>query len=332
MIIAYININNTLNKIELEPGSIIPEGCVWLDLLEPTIEEEKFIEKSLNIDAPTREEMNKFEVMSPFYKEGDAYYMTVTALHKAESEYPDATAITFIITPNYLVTLRYHRPRPFNNFAARAMRQPEICSSPEIVLEGLIDSLIDRIADALEKSGNELDSILKSIFEKKVVKGNNQIKDNSKFYYNNVIKKVGRTGNVISKNRESLLSINRMLIFYSQIDTLKNPSRKETRAKFKTITREVISLTEYANFLSQRISFLLDATLGMLSVEQNSIIKVFTVAAAVFMPPTLIASIYGMNFHIMPELDWTYGYPIAILFIIISAIAPYYYFKKKGWL
>ncbi len=332
MIIAYTNISNTLNKVELEPGNQIPMGTIWLDLLEPTLEEERFIEKTLNIDAPTREEMNKIEVMSPFYKEGDSYYMTVTVLHKPNSEYPDATAITFILTPLYLVTLRFSRPRPFNNFAARAMRTPEICSSPEIALEGIIDSLMNRIADALETSGNDLDAILKNVFEKKVGKGSASIKDNSGFHFNNMIKSIGRTGNVISKNRESLLSINRMLIFYSQIDTLKYVSRKESRSKFRTITREVISLTEYANFLSQRVSFLLDATLGMLSVEQNSIIKVFTVAAAAFMPPTLVASIYGMNFKNMPELDWAFGYPMAILMIIISALAPYYYFKRKGWL
>jgi magnesium transporter len=111
------------------------------------------------------------------------------------------------------------------------------------------------------------------------------------------------------------------------MDNGKYMQKKEQRNKFKNLFREVHSLNEYVNFLSQRNSFLLDATLGMISVEQNKIIKVFTVAAAVFMPPTLIASIYGMNFAKMPELSWDLGYPMAIVMMLISAILPYLYFR-----
>ena len=123
-----------------------------------------------------------------------------------------------------------------------------------------------------------------------------------------------------------------MTIYFSQIDNARYMNKKDSRLRIKHISRQISSLSEYANFLSQRSSFLLDATLGMISVEQNIIIKVFTVAAAVFMPPTLIASIYGMNFDSMPELHLRFGYPMMLLLIIISAILPYLYFKKKGWL
>jgi magnesium transporter len=330
MIIAYINIAGVVERREILPSDPIPSGVVWVDLIEPTAEEEKFIEKALDIDTPTREEMDKFEVMSPFYREGNAYYMTITVLNKPDADYPDGVPITIILTSNLLITLRYDRPRSFNSFASRIMRSPELAVSAETIFEGLIDTLINRIADALEATGNELDSLLKNVFEKPADKKRSSKRiHNSTDYYNDIIKKVGRAGNLISKNRESLQSISRMLIFYSQSEHF---VKREYRNRFRLISREVIGLTEYANFLSTRNAFMLDATLGMLSVEQNSIIKVFTVAAAVFMPPTLVASIYGMNFKVMPELEWVWGYPFAIIMIIVSALVPYYIFKRKGWL
>jgi magnesium transporter len=344
MIIAYkISDGNVIEKIEMSADDTIPKGVVWLDLVEPSIEEEKMIERALKIDAPTREEMDKIEVMSPFYKEGDSYYMTITAINKAEKDYPEGTAIIFILHPKYLVTLRYARPRSFSSFSTRALRNASLCLTPDLAFEGLIESIVNNLADVLEKAGNNLDTLLIDVFEKPSSASKNiknkkkRASDEEEFdyganYYDNIIKRVGRMGNLISKTRESLVSINRMLIFFSQIDEGKYLSKKEHRLRFRNLSREIHSLTEYANFLSQRNSFLLDATLGMLNVEQNMIIKVFTVAAAVFFPPTLIASVYGMNFKDIPELSWSFGYPLSILIMVLSAVLPYYYFKKKGWL
>lgn len=344
MIIAYVlSAKKTLKKVEVNLGKPLPKGIVWVDLLDPSIEEEKFLEKALKIDAPTREEMDKIEVLSPFYKERDSYYMTVTALHKTDKDYPECTALIFILNPRCLVTLRYSRFKAFNYFSNRALRNPEMCETPDAALEGLLESMVHSIADTLEKTGNENDQLLVDVFEKpsemnerKKVKKSDSDDQEKEYqpgqYYTNIIKRVGRTGNLISKVRESLVSLHRMLIFFGQIDESKYLSKKEHRVRFRNLTREIHSLTEYANFLAQRNSFLLDATLGMINVEQNMIIKVFTVAAAAFLPPTLIASIYGMNFRHMPELDWPFGYPLALILIVLSAILPYYYFKRKGWL
>ena len=346
MIIAYtLSQESGLERVEMEAGGIVPKNTVWIDLLEPSLEEEKTVEKALKIDAPTREEMDKIEVMSPFYKEGDTYYMTITALNKADKQYPEGTAIIFILNKKCLVTLRYARPKAFSYFTGRAMRNPALCNSPEIILEGLIESMVHSVADVLEKTGNEIDQLLIDVFEKPKEFENEIIKSNKTWkqhipdkentasnYYTNIIKRVGKTGNLISKIRESLVSINRMLLFFGQIEDIKSASKKDHKIRSRNISREIHSLTEYANFLAQRNSFLLDATLGMINVEQNMIIKIFTVAAAVFLPPTLIASIFGMNFKFMPELDWVFGYPAALFLIILSAILPYYFFKKKGWL
>ena len=327
MIIAYSVIGKKIKKIEMKAGDKVPRGTVWLDLIEPSIDEERYIEQTLSVNAPTKEEMDKIEVRSPFYKEGNAYYMTVTILNKQEADYADGMAITFILTKNCLITVRYGKPKSFQSFSARVMRNPELCKTPELALEGLVETIVHRIGDTLEHSGNEIDNLVKTVFNKTSTKQNKESD-----FYDNIIKNIGQTGNVISKNRESLVSLNRLLIFFSQIENSNKTNKKEHRIKFKTLAREVHALAEYVNFLLQRNSFLLDATLGMISVEQNVIVKLFTVAAAVFMPPTLFASIWGMNFHNMPELDWALGYPIALIMIIISAIFPYLYFKRKGWL
>jgi magnesium transporter len=343
MIIAYtLSSGKTvkLNKIELTADDTLPKNVVWIDLIEPSIEEEKLVEKALNIDAPTREEMDKIEVLSPFYKEDDSYFMTITAIHKADNDYPQGTAIIFILHQQCLVTLRYSKPKAFNYFSARAMRNPSLCASSDLALEGILEAIVHGLADILEKTGNEIDQLLADVFEKpkgmnadNSRKLSNELGDDSSSsnYYNTLIKLVGRTGNLISKIRESLVSINRMLIFFGQIDDGKYMARKEHRMRFRNLTREIHSLTEYANFLSQRNSFMLDATLGMINVEQNTIIKVFTVAAAVFLPPTLIASIYGMNFKFIPELDWVFGYPFSLMLMVLSAVLPYMFFKRKGW-
>jgi magnesium transporter len=344
MIIAYTyNNEEELEKIELESGDTVPKNTVWLDLLEPSIEEEKYIEKALKMDIPTREELDKIEVMSPFYKEGESYYMTVTAIHKIEKDFPEGTAIIFILHPKCLITLRYSRPKAFTYFSNRASKNHSLCASPEIILEGIIESLVHSVADALEKTGNDIDSMLVDIFEmpedfqdydhkKRKLKRNisEEHSESTTNYYTYLIRRSGRAGNLISKIRESLVSINRMIIFFSQIEEAKLVSKKDLRVRFRNLAREIHSITEYANFLAQRNSFLLDATLGMINVEQNKVIKLFALATVVFLPPTLIATMYGMNFDYMPEIKWLYGYPFTLFSMVLSAVLPWIYFKKKG--
>jgi magnesium transporter len=327
IVVISRNKNNIIEKNEIKANDPIPSNTIWVDLINPNPQEEKYIEKILNIEAPTEEEMDKFEVISPFYKEKGVEYMTVTIMDKACGNYPDSTAITFILTNKYLITTRYDKPQSLDYMNSWIVRNKSKTFSSEYVLTTIIDFIVNCCADILEEVGNEIDNLLKVVFEKPTDK-----KKNSSELYNDIIRRIGCTGTIISKNRESLISLNRTIIYFSQIDNAKYMNNKDSRLRIKHISREISSLSEYANFLSQRNSFLLDATLGMISVEQNIIIKVFTVAAAIFMPPTVIASIYGMNFKFMPGLSYDFGYLYALAFIIISALAPYLYFKRKGWL
>lgn len=326
MLVAYFqNDNKSVERKKIKINDNLPKNTIWIDLIKPRKEEERYIEKILSIEAPTEAEMEKFEVISPFYVAKGVNYMTITVLDKACEDYPDSIAITFILTGKYLITTRYDNPKSFDYINLWLIRNKnEVCTHNSILMK-IVECIVDCSAEILEKVGNEIDTLLKVVFEKPVDRKKND-------YYNDIIRQVGFTGNIISKNREALVSLNRMITFFSQIDNVNYISRKGSRLTINRISREITSLSEYANFLVQRNSFLLDATLGMISVEQNMIIKIFTVAAAVFMPPTVIASIYGMNFAEMPMLHWPwpYGYYASILLIIVSALAPYVYFKRKG--
>ena len=214
MIIAY-KLKNlkgklSLEKVEVEEDESIPAGTVWLDLIEPTVDEEKQINRLLKIDAPTREEVDKIELMSPFYKEDNAHFMTVTAIHRIDKEYPDGTPVIFILHPKCLVTIRYVKLRSFVSFSTRAMRNPSLCVSPEIILEGLVESFVNSLADGLEKTGGEIDQLLVDVFEKpKNLSESDDEKDDDKQeykisdYYSVLIRRVGQTGNLVSKIRES---------------------------------------------------------------------------------------------------------------------------------
>lgn len=325
MISLYTRAAGVVSAVPLLSQDVLPQDVVWIDLLNPTAEEERAVERALAVEMPTHEEMREIEVSSRLYQEGSAIYMTATILAKSDTPQPEATVVTFILIGEILVTLRYGEPTPFRTFITRCLRQQALRTSGEAVLMGVLDAVIDRIADLLERIGFDIDAMSSSVFEP-AANGNGPGGGDFKA----LLRRIGRNGDLASKCRESLVSLNRMLTFIASLSEL--PARKDIDARMGTLSHDVQSLSDHATFLSNKVNFLLDATLGMLNIEQTNIIKIFSVAATVFLPPTLIASIYGMNFKHMPELDWPWGYPLALLLMVASAITPYFYFKHKHWL
>lgn len=298
---------------------------VWYDLFQPTAEEEARLEAILGVDVPTREEMEEIEVSSRLYYEESAVFMTATLPARTDADLPEMAPVTFVITNDALVTVRYHDPQAFRTFPMRAEKSSMGCEDAESVLMALLDVIIDRLADVLERAGRDIDRISHHIFQRP---------DGAKSRgrdYQKVLQDIGLKGDLTSNVRDSLASLQRVFGFLAQY-TLEKKSARDVRSRLKTLTRDAGSLTDYADFLSQKITFLLDATLGMINIEQNATIKIFSVAAVVFLPPTLIASIYGMNYEHMPELDWVFGYPFALGLMVASAILPYLYFKRRDWL
>jgi magnesium transporter len=325
MLSLYVPRGTTLERISVTPDAALPDSAVWFDLVNPTLEEDKLVERMLGVAVPTREEMQEIEVSSRLYIENGARYMTATLMCQADSETPKTTAITFILAGHRLVTVRYDEPRPFTLVGNKLARACPAGINGESLLMELLDAVIDRAADILERIGMEVEIVSHQIFEP------TEKRASRARTYNHIMRSIGRKGDLNSKIRESLVSIGRMVLFLAnEADGMKWP--KESRAQLKVMQRDVQSLTDHATYQSSKITFLLDAMLGMVSIEQNNIIKIFSVAAVGLMPPTLIASIYGMNFKQMPELEWAYGYPFAIVLMVAAAALPYFYFKWKRWL
>src|ERR671916_2197254 len=303
----------------------IPADALWIDLIEPTREEDRLVERHLGIEVPTREEMADIEPSEILYHENNARYMTARILCHSETETPRLVDVSFILTERALVTVRYDEPRSFSMFMSRAVKPGGCRHQPEAVLDGLIETVIDRAAEILAGVGKRVDRLSQSIFE------NERQGARRAASFRAALKSLGRKGDIISNVRESMVSVERLLLFLSA--SMPRPQKaRGYQAEWRTALRDVQSIEEHATFLSNKIQFLLDATLGLVTIEQNDIIKIFSVMSVIFLPPTLVSSIYGMNFKFMPELEWDYGYLWAITLMILAAALPYLFFRWKRWL
>ena len=323
MLTVYIPQGTSLERRTVESGSL-PDEAVWIDLISPTVAEDKMVEELVGVAVPTREEMQEIEVSSRLYVENGARYMTATLMCQSDTATPKTTPVTFILSGHRLVTVRYDDPRPFAIVEHRLSRNCSPKINGEAILVDLLDAVIDRSADILERISAEVDQISRTIFEP-------DDDETTTPEYNEILKGLGRKGDLTSKVRESEVSVGRLVLFLAnEAETMRWP--KDKKAQVKSMQRDVVSLSDHATYLSNKITFLLDALLGSVTIQQNNVIKLFSVAAVVFMPPTLVASIYGMNFKHMPELDWYFGYPLAIVLMILAAVGPYFFFKWKKWL
>src|SRR5579872_3000950 len=323
MLAAFVPTATALRRIDNPDGNALPEEAVWIDLVKPTPGEDKLIEKLIGVEIPTREEMQEIEISSRLYIDHGARYMTATLMCQSDTA-PRTTAVTFILANHRLVTVRYDDPKPFAIVDHKLGRSCAPQISGEMVLMELLDAVIDRCADILERAGGDVDQLSHDIFEPQSERRGGKM-------YSDILIAIGRKGDLTSKVRESLVSIGRLVAFVAAaVDGVK--WSKEMREQLKTMQRDVASLTDHATYLANKIQFVLDAMLGVVNLEQNNIIKLFSVMAVSLMPPTLIASIYGMNFKDMPELEHPLGYPLALLAMVLAAVLPYVFFKWKRWL
>ncbi len=305
--------------------------AIWVDVLRPGVEDEALIEMALGVDVPTQEEMREIEVSSRLYMDGEAAFMTAMVLSHTDADDVVISPITFILSGARLVTVRYEEPRVFTTFPERAQKTAIGCTDAESVLMGLLDAIIDRLADVLERVALEIDGLSRDIFRPGKPGQKKNRKPRTSEDYQLLLETIGRKYDITSNIRDSLVTLERLSSFFLNVSQQRKTS-KDLTARIKSFSRDTDALSEHVDSISQKIIFLLDATLGMVNIEQNAIIKIFSVAATIFLPPTLIASVYGMNFDFMPELSWPFGYPFAIGLMIVSAILPFVYFKQKGWL
>lgn len=302
------------------------DRVVWVDLFSPTREEDAAIEDWIGVSIPSLEEMEEIEISSRLYVENGAYIMTATLPAHADGDRPKMSPVTFVLAGSRLITVRYHEPRAFQTFPQRAEKVDTGCHSGDTILIGLLEAIVDRLADVLERASTEVISISHDIFHPSEKKASKRDRD-----FQLVLRRIGRKEDLVSKIQDSLLTLQRLSGFLSNA-TIKGKGVRDIRPRIKTLSRDILSLSDHASFQTQKINFLLDATLGMINIEQNAIIKIVSVAAVVFLPPTLVASVYGMNFELMPELKWLLGYPFALVLMVVSAVLPFWLFRRKGWL
>ncbi|ANG95447.1 MULTISPECIES: magnesium transporter CorA family protein [Brucella] len=331
MITLYCLNGDHLDRVEVEPGNPLPENVIWIDLLAPGVNEDHIVEAWTGISIPTREDMTEIEESSRFYMENGAQYLTVPILHAVDLDHRELAPVTFILHGQRLVTVRYADPKSVSIYITRATKPgngliPNAkCSGLSIML-GIIEATTNRLADILEGVAGKIDAASHSIYRRQPKARPMTTED-----FRHILTQIGGQGTFLSRMRESLAGISRMLVYLSAINS-PVATKKDTRSWVKSLERDAQSLVAYVDFLSNKVTFLLDTIVGLISVEQNAIIKIFSVAAVGFMPPTLVASIYGMNFSFMPELNSPWGYPMALGLMVASALLPLFYFRRKGWL
>lgn len=323
MINAYKTEGITFKKLTTDQIKDHLNEIIWIDLCYPTVEEECLIESLLGIGIPTRDEMHEIELSSRLYKRNGTLFTTLTMVTHGDTLHPESHAVTFVLHHTHLITVRYVDTPPFTTFMSNTDNVIESCQKGSTLFLWLLEHISDQLADLLEFVARGIEETSHQIF----VSQNGT--STGKLNFKKVLSSIGTYENILSKSQESLFNFTRLLSFISESSHLENPPEQKA---IQVMMRDLPPLIEHASFLSNKITFLLDATLGMINIEQNAIIKIVSVVAVVFLPPTLVASIYGMNFHVMPELSWEFGYPLAILLMFLAGLLPYKYFKYKRWL
>ncbi|HEY0629184.1 MAG TPA: magnesium transporter CorA family protein [Sphingomicrobium sp.] len=312
---------------DTETLKAIPKGVKWIDLLNPTREEEKLAEQALGQNIPTREEMTEIEPSSRLYARHGALFMTASVIHGITRGKPDTDPIGFILSGKLLVTVRYVDPQPFIKFIDHLCAEPDLAQDSVAILVRLLDAIVDRLADELEATARDIETLSSRVFEHR---SRAQVADRkTELRLEALLLRIGQVQRLLAELRESALSTARMLSF---LVTSKICRESEQFAAVESLADDTKALLDHNDFLSSNLSFLLNASLGLITLEQNFVMKVFSVFAVVLMPPTLIAGIYGMNFEHMPELKWLLGYPLALGLILVSAVVPYWLARRSGWL
>ena len=306
-------------------GAQMPEGATWIDANAPTKEEADFLERALGVRPPTLESMQEIAHSSRFYRLGEAICVNVPLPVRENGDEALAHPLTLMLTPKALLTVRYEALKPCSPEYLAEIGVDREAHSPLGALIGVMDGMIDHISDELERLTAHLDRHSREVFATQTPRRGLRGQ-----LLKHIIGDIGRQRHFHSLMEEALLSLTRGIAYIeSQLgDRLEAPMR----AQLKRVKRDVESLSSHETRLSDKIQFLLDASLGLIGIEQNDIFKVLTVVTVIGVPPTLVASMYGMNFKNIPEYDWPYGYAYGLFMIFFTGFVPWLWFRWKRWI
>lgn len=321
MIRAFERSGLGLTEVTGTPGHI--HGAIWIDLFEPTAEEVASL-AALGVEVPTLAEMEEIEISNRLYQEDGIDYMTTVVPGQNAADEQVANPVTFILSADRLVTVRHHSPRPFATFPQRAGKSGIGCDSAEQVFLGLIMEIVGRLADHLEGVGRAMDEVARLIYQ-------TTPRSHAAGALRQALARIGGEGERLGRVRLALLTLGRALNHVEPVVTRRSPD-KDLGRLIRAELRDIDALEVHANYLDSRVALASDATLGTIDLSQNTTVKIVSLVSVLFLPPTLIASVYGMNFAAMPELAHPYGYVGALVLMVLSAAITWAVFRWKGWL
>lgn len=314
-------------EMQLDPTHNVPDEPVWIDLLKPTEDELRLLPQTLNIALPSRQEIWRNQALNRMYTRDGTSYMTAALIGEApEGIQPQTSAVTFILTPDFLITIRDIDPPPFLRFQEDLLLSPKRFPTSADVLEGLLEEVITCVAQDHERVIKGLDGLSRRIFADRAFESH---KGNPSLIMGKVLKDLGFTADLNSKINESTHSLVRLLTYFKEDH---NPNNPAINRDAERLIKDAHSLADQSAFLNEKFNFQLESALGMINVEQNLIAKILSVVAVIFLPPSLVVGFYGMNFSNMPELHWKHGYLFSIFVMILFAVLPFLYFRHKRWL
>ncbi|MEP3048730.1 MAG: CorA family divalent cation transporter [Roseibium sp.] len=321
MIVAYCPSSSGLERIELSTGELLPTTSVWIDLISPSKDEQIAAEKLMGAQIPTREAIASIEPSERLYLEPGAVVMTAHMPMAAQIQDPALSSVTFVVNAKRLVTLRYGNPKPLEKLSRKVQVDGSIAHQGPALLFTLLDIIVDQCADEMETASTHYDELAFKTF------GDN-FNTRKTAGYKSAIQQIGQIGLQVAKMHDVCASLARLLLFMSAHATRLDLSSDQNR-ECKMFSRDIHSIKEHGDALDNKLTFLLDATVALVTLEQNQISKIFTVLGLIFLPPTLIASIYGMNFINMPELKWEQGFLFSIGLMGLSVFVTFLLFRWK---
>jgi magnesium transporter len=309
------------------PGSDhLPEGTSWIDAKSPSEEEIAFLKRSLRVDLPTLEQMSEIEHSSRFYRQGEAICITVPLPKREADGGAKQHPMALMLTQRALVTVRFEQLKPCEPEYLDAIGVDRTAPSPLGAMVAVLESIVDHLADELELLTARLDGYSRTIFAPADKTPRSGLRGDM---LRGVLGDIGRQRQFHSLVEETLLILARAMPFLRS--QLGDRLPAEISPRLDRIGRDVESLSLHETRLSDKIQFLLDASLGLISVEQNDIFKVLTIVSVIGIPPTLVASMYGMNFKNIPEYDWAWGYQWGLFLIVLGAVVPLLWFRWRRW-
>jgi len=317
MINCFIKKGNRLSVIEgvnAFENNEDRNSVIWIDMVTPSLEEIKAVESTFDINFPTKQESEEIELSSRYWEEDNRIeinsYFLINDGNHAFNE-----TVSFILQGKLLISIRYKDLASFSAFTKRLLSSPKEFRNGYSIFCQIIDIRIDADADTIENLSKEITKIRKHVFT-------DYSNDDEE-----ILEKISTFEDLNMKIRENLTDKQRILS-----SLLKCEKYTDEKNEIPIMLKDIRSLIDHTNFNFERLDYLQNIFIGILSIEQNKVIKIFTIVNVVFLPPTLIASIYGMNFDFMPELHWDYGYLVSIGLMILSSVTPIVIFKKKGWI